>query len=118
MPYRTFDNHIEGVVITYNDVTELKRVEEVLNKAYSELEERVLERTKELKELNDTLEQRISERTAELQAVNETLRASEVAALNIMEDALEARKHSEETSEEAAARGFRAQTGGGRDKDA
>ena len=29
LPYRTFDNRIEGVVVTYNDVTELKRVEEL-----------------------------------------------------------------------------------------
>lgn len=28
LPYRTSDNRIEGVVITYSDVTELKRVEE------------------------------------------------------------------------------------------
>jgi len=28
LPYRTSDSRIEGVVITYNDVTELKRVEE------------------------------------------------------------------------------------------
>jgi two-component system CheB/CheR fusion protein len=29
LPYRTHDNRIEGVVITYNDVTELKKAEEV-----------------------------------------------------------------------------------------
>ncbi|MGD1074883.1 MAG: PAS domain S-box protein [Thermodesulfovibrionales bacterium] len=29
LPYRTHDNHIEGVVVTYNDITELKRVEEL-----------------------------------------------------------------------------------------
>jgi two-component system CheB/CheR fusion protein len=28
LPYRTTDNHIEGVVITYADITELKQVEE------------------------------------------------------------------------------------------
>ena len=28
LPYRTLDEHIEGVVITYNDVTDLKRSEE------------------------------------------------------------------------------------------
>ncbi len=28
LPYRTADNRIEGVVVTYNDVTELKRAEE------------------------------------------------------------------------------------------
>jgi signal transduction histidine kinase/PAS domain-containing protein len=29
LPYRTQDNRIEGVVVTYNDVTELKRAEEL-----------------------------------------------------------------------------------------
>ena len=28
LPYRTLDDHIEGVVVTYSDVTELKRAEE------------------------------------------------------------------------------------------
>ncbi len=31
LPYRTLDNRIEGVVVTYNDVTELKRAEERAN---------------------------------------------------------------------------------------
>ena len=31
LPYRTADNRIEGVVVTYNDVTELKRAEEALS---------------------------------------------------------------------------------------
>ena len=51
-------------------------------------------------ELKDSLEQSVSERTAELRAANETLRASRVAALNLMEDALEARKQAEDTSAE------------------
>jgi len=100
LPYRTLDNRIEGVVVTYNDITEIKRAEEVLHKAYDELEERVSERTRELKELNDTLEQRISERTAELRAANETLSDSEAAALNLMEDAIEARQEAEKVSVE------------------
>jgi PAS domain S-box-containing protein len=55
---------------------------------------------KALRELNETLEQRITERTSELQASNESLRASRVAALNLMEDALAARKRAEEASDE------------------
>jgi signal transduction histidine kinase len=82
------------------EINERRRADEQLQKAYGELEERVQERTKELKELNDTLEQRISERTVELRAANETLRDSRVAALNLMRDALDARKETEVTNEE------------------
>jgi two-component system CheB/CheR fusion protein len=45
LPYRTRDNKIDGVVITFNDVTELKL------------------RAAELKSLNETLEERVAERT-------------------------------------------------------
>jgi two-component system CheB/CheR fusion protein len=38
LPYRTSDNRIEGVVITYNDVTDLKRVQEKLSHAKDEWE--------------------------------------------------------------------------------
>lgn len=38
LPYRTVDNHIEGVVITYNDVTGLKQVQEKLAQAKDEWE--------------------------------------------------------------------------------
>ncbi len=83
-----------------HEISERRRADEQLQKAYDELEERIQERTKELKDLNDTLEQRISERTAELRAANETLRDSRVAALNLMRDALDARKETEVTNEE------------------
>jgi PAS domain S-box-containing protein len=53
-----------------------------------------------LTEMNDTLEERIIERTAQLNSANESLRASRVAALNLMEDAVAARKQAEETNEE------------------
>jgi two-component system CheB/CheR fusion protein len=33
LPYRTIDNVIEGAVITFVDITEIKRAEEVLRKA-------------------------------------------------------------------------------------
>ena len=80
-----------------NEIEEHKRAEEELRKAREELEMRVQERTQELTELNATLDQRIIERTAELQAANDTLRASRVAALNLMEDALDAGKQAEES---------------------
>lgn len=73
-----------------------KRAEEALLEAQSVLEQRIEERTKTLHELNESLEQRVLERTAELQAANETLRASRVAALNLMEDALQAHQQAEQ----------------------
>jgi PAS domain S-box-containing protein len=38
LPYRTTDNRIEGVVITYSDVTDLKQVQEKLSRAKDEWE--------------------------------------------------------------------------------
>jgi PAS domain S-box-containing protein len=69
-----------------SDVTDRKKAQEALRKAYDDLEIRVQERTKELRELNGTLEQRVAERTAELLEINKTLRDSRRATLNIMED--------------------------------
>ena len=98
--YRVGRPEDRQVAIIFNDITDRMRAEEKLQKAYGELEERVLERTKELYELKDRLEQSVSDRTAELRAVNETLRASRVAALNLMEDALDARRQAEKVSVE------------------
>ena len=83
-----------------NEVEERKRAEESLRKAHDELEVRVEERTKEIKKLNEGLEYRIAERTAELRAANENLRASRAAALNLMEDALDARQQAERFNNE------------------
>ena len=77
-----------------------------------ELEQRVDERTAELSaahsELKKTnselmqltleLEDRVAQRTAELNAANQTLQQSRIAALNMMEDALLAREHAEQST--------------------
>jgi PAS domain S-box-containing protein len=39
LPYRTFDNRIEGVVVTYSDVTELKRAEEEIKTLLTTVEQ-------------------------------------------------------------------------------
>jgi PAS domain S-box-containing protein len=48
-PYRTHDDRIEGVVITFVDVADLKEAEEALSRLNAELEERVAEQTGELR---------------------------------------------------------------------
>jgi len=54
-PYRTLDNRLDGVVITFVDITRQIKAQQQLR-----------EREATLKELNKTLEQRVAERTAEL----------------------------------------------------
>jgi len=57
MPYRTVEDHIEGVVITLVDVTALKRIEGQLRENEARLEARVAERTAERDELRRALAQ-------------------------------------------------------------
>jgi two-component system, chemotaxis family, CheB/CheR fusion protein len=56
-PYRTVEDHIEGVVITFIDISDLKETEQELVRAKTLLEERVKERTVELDEANYKLTQ-------------------------------------------------------------
>jgi two-component system CheB/CheR fusion protein len=48
MPYRTQENRIDGVVITFADITVAKNLEAALRKAQSELEKRFSNQTAEL----------------------------------------------------------------------
>lgn len=47
-PYRTFDNRIEGVVVAFTEVTQLKDLEAELRRLAGALEERVAKRTAQL----------------------------------------------------------------------
>jgi signal transduction histidine kinase len=79
----------------------LSRLAQVMKRELREAEIR-RERTEAVKGLLQVyaeLEQRVVERTAELQAANAKLRDSRLATLNLMEDAVIARKKAEETSE-------------------
>ena len=49
-PYRTAGNHIEGAVVVYTEITALKRAEEELRSMAAELEGRIAERTRELRD--------------------------------------------------------------------
>jgi two-component system CheB/CheR fusion protein len=51
-PYRTAQDHIEGVVITFINITALKESESQLRQSKETLEQRVDERTRELSEAN------------------------------------------------------------------
>jgi two-component system, chemotaxis family, CheB/CheR fusion protein len=54
-PYRSVHNQIEGVVITFVDITRIKAVEEELRQLAQTLEERVQERTHQIQELASQL---------------------------------------------------------------
>jgi two-component system CheB/CheR fusion protein len=56
-PYRTREDRIEGVVITFIDIHQLKEVERELLRTKDTLEQRVEERTRELDETNQLLRQ-------------------------------------------------------------
>jgi two-component system, chemotaxis family, CheB/CheR fusion protein len=55
LPYRTNDDHIAGVVLTFVDVTELHAAQEAVRLAQRELEARVQERTAEVDAVNSAL---------------------------------------------------------------
>ncbi len=76
------------------------KAEEAIRQLNAQLEQRVAEQTSEIRAANEMLEQRVAMRTAELHVANENLNASRIAALNLMEDALELRRHAELVSAE------------------
>ncbi len=61
-PYRTADDRIDGMVLTFVDLTARKQAEEELRQARDELELRVVERTHDLATANMQLQDQIAER--------------------------------------------------------
>jgi two-component system CheB/CheR fusion protein len=61
LPYRTVNDHIDGVVLTFVDVTDLKEAQERVEEANEKLEERVEERTAELAEKSEALRRKANE---------------------------------------------------------
>ena len=62
MPYRTLENRIDGVVITFTDVTVSKALEVELRKTQAELERRVTDKTTELDKAHKDLRDEIGRR--------------------------------------------------------
>lgn len=61
LPYRTTDDRIAGIVLTFVDVTERELAQAAVQRAHAELEQRVQERTAELDATNTKLQSEISE---------------------------------------------------------
>ena len=62
MPYRTVDNVIDGVVVTFFYISELKKAKKALEDSQQILEKKIEERTAGLKEANKSLMHEINER--------------------------------------------------------
>jgi len=96
---------VEAMKAGFHDFIIKGRYSQLTQALERELREVVVRRERgeaiaSLRRANAELEQRVAERTAEFQAANTKLRASRVAALNLMEDAVFARKEAETRSAE------------------
>jgi two-component system CheB/CheR fusion protein len=63
MPYRTHDNKIDGVVITFSDISLAKKLEAELRAAQARLTTRFTDQTAELGQANKELKAEIHHRT-------------------------------------------------------
>ena len=65
MPYRTLDNRIDGVVVTFFDITMPTLLEEELRRTHQELEERLANQAQELETMRAMLQAEHSKPTLE-----------------------------------------------------
>ncbi len=70
-PYLQEDRRLDGVVITFVDLNEIKKVQQQLKETYQALEKS----ERQLRAVNEDLEQRVSDRTLALQQSEQRLRA-------------------------------------------
>lgn len=63
---------VTGAVVTFRDITERKRARQALERAYSELEAKVRERTRELAKANDELRMEIAERKRAVEVIRKS----------------------------------------------
>jgi two-component system CheB/CheR fusion protein len=66
LPYRTIEDRIDGVIITFVDMTARKQAEETLRQAHDELERQLQERTAALEAANAALQAEVAALRAQL----------------------------------------------------
>lgn len=65
MPYRTLDNKIEGLVITFSDITDSKKLEAELRRLQAELQKRFDEQTVTLEKTDEIMQREIGRKQSE-----------------------------------------------------
>ncbi len=81
LPYRSIDNFIAGVVVTFIDITERKRAEAALRRLNETLEARVAERTAALSRTLERLHQEMQERERAEEALRQAQKMEAIGQL-------------------------------------
>jgi PAS domain S-box-containing protein len=80
------DNAIRAISVISRDITRRKEVDEALRKAHDELEQRVEERTNELRRINETLSCEVENRKRVEEALRESSEKVKVFAYSVCHD--------------------------------
>lgn len=90
LPYRTIEDRIDGVVITFLDITESKAAKGELEEARRDLEQKVSDRTSELRQTNQSLSGEVAERrqseAARMRLLKELVNAQELERRRLARD--------------------------------